>query len=246
MNSGFSIRRHIVSILIFHGEDGSHVTLVPKFFSRTHKQTHIYYKWSNRVQDILKRVNPSKTGSPKFARNQYFLLFIQRKEKRSQFFWMQNGCRKYGSINRGKNCSKIYFLYFIIGTIISVWITWFSVTQMWLIFLKLSLVMFSFQNWVLDYWIPTLLNIYHTECRLLRLEQKEFELQSLWLPAIPVGNQLLPGDIAFCACRKTITYYGMKLLNARGKQPAKISGRQVVVMFRKAFLFLIHKMKNIF
>ena len=159
---------------------------------------------------------------------------------------MQNGCRKYGSINRGKNCSKIYFLYFIIGTIISVWITWFSVTQMWLIFLKLSLVMFSFQNWVLDYWIPTLLNIYHTECRLLRLEQKEFELQSLWLPAIPVGNQLLPGDIAFSACRKTITYYGMRLLNANGKQLAKISERQVVVIFRKPFLFLIHKMKNIF
>ena len=41
---------------------------------RTDRHTDIFQKESNRVQDIPKRVNTSKTGNRKFARNQYFLL----------------------------------------------------------------------------------------------------------------------------------------------------------------------------
>ena len=68
-------------------------TLATKFLSHTHtdiqthrhtdtqpdRQTDIFQKQSNRVQDILKRVNPSKTGNRKFARNQYFLLLTEKK-----------------------------------------------------------------------------------------------------------------------------------------------------------------------
>ena len=45
----------------------------------TDRRTDIFQKQSNRVQDIPKRVNPSKTGNRKFARNQYFLLLTQKK-----------------------------------------------------------------------------------------------------------------------------------------------------------------------
>ena len=40
-----------------------------------HRQTDIFQKQSNRVQIIPSCVNPLKTGSRKFLRNQYFLLF---------------------------------------------------------------------------------------------------------------------------------------------------------------------------
>ena len=57
--------------------------LAEKFLSPTHrhtdKQTGIFQKQSNRVQDIPKRVNPPKSGNRKFARNQYFLLLIKMK-----------------------------------------------------------------------------------------------------------------------------------------------------------------------
>ena len=47
--------------------------------TQTHRQTNIFQKQSNRVQDIPKRVNPSKTGNRQVARNQYFLLLTQKK-----------------------------------------------------------------------------------------------------------------------------------------------------------------------
>ena len=47
--------------------------------SVTHTQTDIFQEQTNRVQDIPKRVNPSKTGIRKFARNLYFLLVMQKK-----------------------------------------------------------------------------------------------------------------------------------------------------------------------
>ena len=59
-------------------------TLGTKFLSHTYRHTgretdrqaDIFQKWWNCVQDIPKRVNLSKTGNQKFARNQYFPLFI--------------------------------------------------------------------------------------------------------------------------------------------------------------------------
>ena len=47
----------------------------------TGRQTDIFQKYSNHVQDIPKRVIPSKTGNRKLARNQYFLLLISKKVK---------------------------------------------------------------------------------------------------------------------------------------------------------------------
>ena len=44
------------------------LVLEPQNFS--HAQTDIFKRLSNRVQEVSKRVNPSKTGSRKFARNQ--------------------------------------------------------------------------------------------------------------------------------------------------------------------------------
>ena len=43
-------------------------------FRQIRRQTDIFQKLTNHVQGILKRVTPSKTGSRKFSRNQYFLL----------------------------------------------------------------------------------------------------------------------------------------------------------------------------
>ena len=55
---------------------------LPQNFCHTHTQTHrqadIFQKQSNRVQDIPKCVNPSKTGNRNFARNQ---KLIQKKVK---------------------------------------------------------------------------------------------------------------------------------------------------------------------
>ena len=53
------------------------VTLATKFLSYTERQTGIFQKLSIRVQDIPKRVNPSKTGSQK----PILYLFIQKKVK---------------------------------------------------------------------------------------------------------------------------------------------------------------------
>ena len=57
---------------------------LPQNFCHTHTdtQTQIFQKQSNRVQDIPKRVNSSKTGNRKFAQKQYFLLLIQKKVKK--------------------------------------------------------------------------------------------------------------------------------------------------------------------
>ena len=54
--------------------------LPQNFLSQT--DTDIFQKQPNRVQDVPKRVNPSKTGNQKFARKQYFLLLIQKKIKK--------------------------------------------------------------------------------------------------------------------------------------------------------------------
>ena len=66
----------------------SRATLATKFLSHTHTSTHtdrqtdIFQKWSKRVQGVPKRVNPSKAGSRKFLRNQYFLLiYIEESNK---------------------------------------------------------------------------------------------------------------------------------------------------------------------
>ena len=66
-------------------------------YKQTDKQADISLKWSNRVQDIPKHVNPSKTGCRKFSRLQYFLLMyieeseieISRKAE-LQNFWEEN------------------------------------------------------------------------------------------------------------------------------------------------------------
>ena len=57
------------------------LVLEPYLLQNFYRQTDIFQKWSNRVQDIPKRVNPPKTGNWIFAQNQYFLLFILKKVK---------------------------------------------------------------------------------------------------------------------------------------------------------------------
>ena len=67
-------------------------TLATKFLSHTyrhthtHRQTDIFQKWSKRVQDVSKRVNPSKTGSRKFLRKQYVLLIYMEESKNEVSF----------------------------------------------------------------------------------------------------------------------------------------------------------------
>ena len=63
-------------------------SLATNFLSYTHRhidaQTDIFQKQSNRVEDIPKRVNPSKTGNRKFARNQYSIqpsIYIEESKK---------------------------------------------------------------------------------------------------------------------------------------------------------------------
>ena len=58
---------------------------LPQNFCHIH--TDIFQKQSNRVHDIPKRVNPSKTGNRKFARNQYFLLFTYKKVKNEEKYF---------------------------------------------------------------------------------------------------------------------------------------------------------------
>ena len=43
--------------------------------------TDIFEKWSGRVQDISKHVNPLKTGCLKFLQTQYFLLMYIEENK---------------------------------------------------------------------------------------------------------------------------------------------------------------------
>ena len=58
-------------------------TIISSIFSRQIlRPTVIFQKGSNRVQDISKHVNPSKIGSRKFSRIQYFLLiYIKESNK---------------------------------------------------------------------------------------------------------------------------------------------------------------------
>ena len=57
-------------------------------FCHTHTQTDIFQKWSKRVQDVSKRVNPSKTGSRIFLRKQYFLLIYIEESKNVEIVYL--------------------------------------------------------------------------------------------------------------------------------------------------------------
>ena len=76
----------------------SWATLPIKFSSHPHRHIDIFQKQSDHVQDILKRINSSKTGSLKFLQIQYFLLlhitlFIyteeSKKELLNSYCWHQ-------------------------------------------------------------------------------------------------------------------------------------------------------------
>ena len=54
-----------------------------KFWRHTDRQA-FFKKWSNRVQDISKHVNPSKIGYRKFSRIHYFLLMHIEESKKKK------------------------------------------------------------------------------------------------------------------------------------------------------------------
>ena len=57
---------------------------LPQNFCHTHtdRQTDIFQTQSNRVQDIPKRVNPSKTGNRKFAKPILSSTYIEENKKK--------------------------------------------------------------------------------------------------------------------------------------------------------------------
>ena len=61
---------------------------LPQNFCPRHTDRHtdgqidIFQKQSNRIQDIPKRVNPSKTGNQKFSKNQYFFSTYTEERKK--------------------------------------------------------------------------------------------------------------------------------------------------------------------
>ena len=52
-----------------------------QYYEEFLKEVTVFSKWSNRVQDISKHVNPSKNGCRKFWRIQYFLTMYIEENK---------------------------------------------------------------------------------------------------------------------------------------------------------------------